>query len=341
MAVTLQQIAEAAGVSRGTVDRALNNRGRIRPEVAEKIRKIAEEMGYQPNRAGRALAIAKQEISIGVILQAADTPFMKAVLEGIQVAKEESERMGIAVNIKKINGVDPQKVMAAMKKLREGGCRGIAMVPAEDRQLKNMVDEFVEAGIPIVTFNSDLEDSKRLSFVGQNALQSGKAAAGLMAEILPENADVQVISGYPSNHAHRDRSEGFVRELTELRKDVHCLPVQYGYDENRIAETITNEMLKIYPNIRGIYAAASGTEGICQAIRKKGLEGNVKVVANDLTAGNEQELKKGAIQFLIGQNAYIQGYSPVMTLFGILFDGKYPKEEYEYTEIVIKNKYNL
>ena len=48
MAVTLQQIAEAAGVSRGTVDRALNNRGRIRPEVEERIKRIAREMGYQP-----------------------------------------------------------------------------------------------------------------------------------------------------------------------------------------------------------------------------------------------------------------------------------------------------
>ena len=35
MAVTMQQIADLAGVSRGTVDRALNNRGRIRQEVAE------------------------------------------------------------------------------------------------------------------------------------------------------------------------------------------------------------------------------------------------------------------------------------------------------------------
>ena len=42
MGVTLQQIAEKAGVSRGTVDRALNNRGRIKPEVAEKRKKIAE-----------------------------------------------------------------------------------------------------------------------------------------------------------------------------------------------------------------------------------------------------------------------------------------------------------
>ena len=37
MAVTIQQIAALAGVSRGTVDRALNHRGRIAPEVAERI----------------------------------------------------------------------------------------------------------------------------------------------------------------------------------------------------------------------------------------------------------------------------------------------------------------
>lgn len=41
MGVTIRQIAEAAGVSRGTVDRALNNRGRIKPEVADRIRQIA------------------------------------------------------------------------------------------------------------------------------------------------------------------------------------------------------------------------------------------------------------------------------------------------------------
>ena len=44
MSVTIQQIAEKAGVSRGTVDRALNNRGRINPEVAEMVKRTAEEM---------------------------------------------------------------------------------------------------------------------------------------------------------------------------------------------------------------------------------------------------------------------------------------------------------
>ena len=44
MAVTIKQIAEAAGVSRGTVDRALNNRSGINPEVAKRVREIAAEL---------------------------------------------------------------------------------------------------------------------------------------------------------------------------------------------------------------------------------------------------------------------------------------------------------
>ena len=50
MAGTIKEIAERAGVSRGTVDRALNNRGRIKPEVAERIMAIAKELDYHSNR---------------------------------------------------------------------------------------------------------------------------------------------------------------------------------------------------------------------------------------------------------------------------------------------------
>ena len=146
MAVTLQQIAEAAGVSRGTVDRALNNRGRIRPEVEERIKRIAREMGYQPSRAGRALAMAKRKIRIGVILQYMETPFMQQVLKGVLEAKEEVESFGGTVKIYEIEGVEPEKVMAAMEELREKGfkwnrvdsIRGSAF-ESEDRSVSGRV----------------------------------------------------------------------------------------------------------------------------------------------------------------------------------------------------------
>lgn len=341
MAVTLQQIAEAAGVSRGTVDRALNNRGRVNAEVADKIRRIADEMGYQPNRAGRALAMAKRSITIGVLIQAADTPFMEKVIEGAEDAKAEVERLGAEVIIRRMEEFDAKKAVEAMHELRKAGCNGIALVPVDDERLKETVNESVDDNIPVITFNSDIEESKRLCFVGQDTWQSGRVAAGLMADILPADGKVLVISGYPTSYGHKNRTNGFLKEFAALREDIRVLDVQYDFDDDQMAEMITKGMLKEYEDLTGIYLAASGVEGVCRALEELGMEDKVKVISNDLTARNMKYLEEGKIRFLIGQDGYRQGYEPVMLLFEKLFDGKEPEKEFAYTEIVIKTRYNI
>ena len=99
MAVTIQQIAEAAGVSRGTVDRALNNRGRINPEVADRIKQIAEEMGYVSKNRKRSAA-QKGQIRIGVVTQLARSSFMLEVNRGIRQAAKELEEKGIELLVR-------------------------------------------------------------------------------------------------------------------------------------------------------------------------------------------------------------------------------------------------
>lgn len=59
---TIKDIADLAGVSRGTVDRVLNNRGAVHPKTAEKIMEIVRALDYRPNKAGLALAAQKKGI---------------------------------------------------------------------------------------------------------------------------------------------------------------------------------------------------------------------------------------------------------------------------------------
>ena len=132
MRVTIKQIAEQAGVSRGTVDRVLNHRGKVRPEVEDRVRRIAREMGYRPNILGRALGMNRNHVKIGVIAQAADTPFIKAVLRGVGKAAREAETYGAEVLVKEIPGISAQKTLEAMEEMREQGAKAIAMMPVED-----------------------------------------------------------------------------------------------------------------------------------------------------------------------------------------------------------------
>lgn len=59
MAITSKEIAELAGVSRGTVDRALKGREGVNPKTKERILKIAEENNYKPNLIGKALVYSQ------------------------------------------------------------------------------------------------------------------------------------------------------------------------------------------------------------------------------------------------------------------------------------------
>ncbi|MEK3796981.1 LacI family DNA-binding transcriptional regulator [Peribacillus sp. FSL H8-0477] len=67
MKVKIKDIANACGVSAGTVDRALNNRLGISEETKKKILKVAEEMNYQPDYTARGLVMGKTN-TIGVVL---------------------------------------------------------------------------------------------------------------------------------------------------------------------------------------------------------------------------------------------------------------------------------
>lgn len=89
MPVTLQQIAEAAGVSRGTVDRALKDRGRVRPEVAEEDKEYSKGNGVSASLAGRALVMAKRNLKIGIHHAVSPDPF-----HGTGAMRDESCQTG-------------------------------------------------------------------------------------------------------------------------------------------------------------------------------------------------------------------------------------------------------
>ncbi len=342
MAVTLQKIAEQAGVSRGTVDRALNNRGRIKPEVEERIKQIAKELGYQPSKAGRALAMAKRKIKIGFIIQSAQTPFMQLVKEGAMEAKREAESMGGSVWIEEIEDVDTAALIRLMEEMHADHAQGIALLPSEDMLLQQTIDRFAEEyEIPVVTFNADLPGTKRRCFVGQNAKRSGAAAAGLMAEMTDSRGDVAVVSGHASNPALQDRVRGFQKELERSYPDMRIVDIRCSYDDDWIAEKIVEEELRQHPFLKGIYITGHGKAGVCQAIEKAGRKGSLKVVGHDFLEANLNYLKRGEINFLIGQEAHVQGYEPIMILLRGIMDNDWPKEELQYTEIVIKNRYNI
>ena len=96
--MTINEIAEKAGVSIGTVDRVIHNRGRVSPETISKVKKIIEDSGFTPNPLARQLALNKP-VRIGVLLPKlkSDSAYWNLIYSGIQKAIDELKLLAMEV----------------------------------------------------------------------------------------------------------------------------------------------------------------------------------------------------------------------------------------------------
>ena len=255
MAVTAQQIAELAGVSRGTVDRALHNRGRVNPEVAAKIHKIAAELGYKPNLIGQALVKSRREFKLGAILQSTETPTMQIVRAGVQRAAEELAASGVELIMRENRGLDTEMVLEHIEELVSQGVQGLAIAPNNSPEIRQCIDELYEQGIPVITLNSDAPGSRRLAFIGMDNYRAGQTAAGLLRLMLPEGGKVLPLAGHLNNTAHNNRLNGFMDTInSETGNEIELLAFQPCFDRDDYAHEITQHALRANPDLhlRGV-----------------------------------------------------------------------------------------
>ncbi len=341
MAVTIQQIAERAGVSRGTVDRALNNRGRINPEVAEMVKRTAQEMGYV-HKARKRQKTPGGKKKIGIVTQLSGSSFMLEVKRGIQTGKKELEDLGIEVLVKENTSVHEEEQLRAIDELVKDGIQGLALMPVDSEAIREKLNWLVnEKNISVVTFNSDIVGTKRCCFVGMDNKLSGQTAAGLFGMMTRGVGKILVITGYFSSMLNNSRVDGFVEEIKKISPKLEIAGVQGSFNNTEeVRKIIENAMMSI-SGINGIFVVSGGQEGIVEAFKNLGVEQRPYVVIYDQTKKNEKLLKDNVADFLIDQNGFEQGYRPQRILADILLNENYPEKEFFYTGIDIKNKYNL
>ena len=340
MKPTINKIAEKAGVSRGTVDRVLNNRGKVKPEVDAKVRDIAKTLGYVTKTQEKENR--KRSSKIGVITFLSETDFMQDINKGIFQAAAEMEQYGISVILKEGKTVDADEQLQFLDEMEKEGVSGLAIMPVSDERINEKLSYLIsEKKIPVVTFNTDVEGIGRSCFIGMDNRQSGRAAAGLMNMLTGGVGSLLIITGYFTNALSGSRLDGFVETLRTSGSNLTVAGVQSSLDDPKEVEKIVLDHYSRNYDLAGIFIASSGQDGIRWALDKLKLKKRPGIIVYDCTPGNVEALRNGEIDFIIDQNTYFQGYHAVHTLAGIILGGTAPESEYLYTEINIKTKYTV
>lgn len=337
---TIKEIAALAGVSRGTVDRVLNHRGSVNPATAKRIEQIAKELDYKPNRAGLALAAQKKRIKLGVILFSPENPFYVDVLAGVNEKAEELAGYNCTVMVRQIaQSVEAQ--LAAIDELVAEEANGIALAPYNDDRIRRRIDELYRRGIPAVTLNTDIENSRRIAYVGSNYTRSGAAAAGLLKLATHGQVNIGIITGSSNILCHTERIAGFTAALKPYSSSIHIAEIVEVHDDEFESYEKTTALLKAHPEINALYFAAGGVYGGCRSVTALGLQDKIRIVAYDKVPTTRELVKQGIIAAVICQQPKLQGSKPLSLLFTYLTTGELPEKEHNYVAVDIRIKENI
>ncbi len=341
MAVTIKDIAKVAGVSRGTVDRALNNRPGVNPDVAAHIRQIAQDMGFEPSKAGRILAICKQNIKIGCLLPSMGNDFFDKVIAGIRAAEAELSDYNISVQIQCARRYTAEAHCDAIDILLADGCNALAICAVDLPEVQQKVDQLIDNGIPVITVNTDLTGSKRLCYCGCDYFSAGRTAGGMLALSVPEDLQILVVMGTRKHKGHNSRIQGFCSELDRLKKPYSIVEILESEDNTKYGYYLTRNTLAANRQINAIYVAAAGVSGVCQAVTDLGMQNQIHICTFDDIPSTKDLIDQGLIDFTICQEPYMQGYACIQKLFQYFLSNKKEKLEDAITKSTIKIPANI
>ncbi|KQO75839.1 LacI family DNA-binding transcriptional regulator [Rhizobium sp. Leaf262] len=187
----LTAIAAALGVSAATVSNALSGKGRVSAELSDKIRLKADELGYVPSVAGRALRTGKSGV-LGLVLPDIANPLFPQIAQAIEKA---ADKAGYGVLIADSHG-DVAKQTDAINRLIERGVEGMVVVPRRGTRIGNV-------DCPVAVIDSP---STPGNTVAADHWEGGVQIGRHLAEL--GHRKVVIIGNNPDSNVQNDRVGG-------------------------------------------------------------------------------------------------------------------------------------
>jgi simple sugar transport system substrate-binding protein len=192
---------------------------------------------------------------------------------------------------------------------------GIAVSLVDLTAFNEPVEKALAAGIPVISYNADAKDNKRLCYVGQDLFLSGKGLGQRIVELVGEG-EVAGFIATPGQLNIQPRLDGAKAAIKESGKKITLNEIATG-------PTLNEELSRIqayyagHQDLKGMFAVDAGsTEGVAKTMAANKLrEKGVHAGGFDLLPTTLDAIKNGDLDFTIDQQPYLQGFYTVMVLF--------------------------
>lgn len=218
--ISISEVAKRAGVSKSTVSRILNNKGKFSKEVVERVRKIVKKYNYKPNILARSLRSRKTK-AVGLILPSVTNLFFLEIIKGVEDIASQSSYIVILCDS------DERKEKESMyfHMLEDRWVEGIIYsgVTGDTEQEKQNIEDLSKKNIPIVLIDREIEDyftsavlidNKKAAFDATNyCINLGHRRIGFISGPLEVKIFLERLKGY--RKALEKRGIEFDKNLVE------------------------------------------------------------------------------------------------------------------------------
>ena len=204
--VSIRDVAERAGVSIATVSRTVNRIPTVNPELAERVWKAIEEVGYLPNTQARALVSGRSHM-LGLIVSEITNPFFPELIQ-------EFETLAVAQGYEVLIGstnYDPARTESLMRRLLQRNVDGVAVMTFGIEE--DLVQKLVEREFPLVFVDAgpDLANIHVLKVDYAEGIRQGVQHLAALG-----HRSIAFISGPLSQRSPKARREAFLKSMAEL-----------------------------------------------------------------------------------------------------------------------------
>ncbi|MDN5205079.1 LacI family DNA-binding transcriptional regulator [Fulvivirgaceae bacterium BMA10] len=336
----MKDVAARANVSIGTVDRVIHNRGEVSEDTKNKILKIIKDLDYRPNVIARSLASKKiYNFSILLPFSNDENEYWHYPHKGIARAIQEIHDYGVHTHLLSFDLNDKDSFTKETKQILDQQPDGILTAPVYYQEVSALLEKCEANNIPYSLIDSNIEQAKKVSYIGQNAFRSGYLVAKLLDFGITNDTTILLISiAKEADNANTiiRREKGFYDYFKEHngQRKIHYLRIT-NFSETVINDTM-NSIFDKYPNVGGIFVTNSRVHLIADYL-KKNKSNHIKLIGYDLINHNLNFLKNGSIDFIISQKPEEQGYRGIMSLFNdVVMKQVIATEQYLPIDIITK-----
>ena len=310
-----------AGVSPGTVDRILHNRGNVSESARIAVEEVLKKVNYKPNIHITGLSLKRKYKVVITTPNVTEGEYWESIHSGIQHALEEYENIHIKCMVHTYNEFDIYSCREVYNKIAGIDADGVIIGLTFKEETAELTRQLDEKGIPYIFVDSTMDNCSPLAFFTSDHYMCGYLMAKLITSIIPDGSDIGMFEavriGIQSANTSMLRKRGFHDYLKEHDITNTILKIPYSVMEPEKNDAWMSEFFQRQHTILGVVFFNSRGGVLADYLARNGIK-NIHLIGVDLTASNVMGLRNGYIDFLIGQEPEHQGFLAMKTLIEYL-----------------------